>query len=49
MDPTQLLFSYKPGFCIIAYVNSKKNLYQSAENFMLIHQVPLYDIFGECC
>jgi len=48
MDPTRLLFSYKLGFYITAYVNSKKNWYHSAENFMLIHQVPLYDVFGEC-
>jgi len=46
MDPTLLLFSYKPRFYISAYVNSKNNWYQSAENFMLIHQVPLYDVYG---
>jgi len=48
MDPTLLLFSYKPRFYITAYVTSKNNWYRSAENFMLIRQVQIYDVFGEC-
>jgi len=48
MDPTLLLFRYKPWFYITGYVYSKNNWYRSTENFMLIHQVPLYDVFGEC-
>ena len=48
MDQTLFLFSCKPRFYLTDYVNYGNNRYWSAENFMLIHQVPLYDVIAEC-
>jgi hypothetical protein len=48
IDPTLILFSDKSLCHLSGHVNTQKNSYWSAENLILIHEVPLCDMVGVC-